>query len=74
MTELRGGLRLAEKARPYVVIERELRRQRLDCDMTVQAQIESAKHSRHATAANFGLDEILVANRGDDAVVQVVGH
>jgi hypothetical protein len=42
--------------------------------MTMQAQIEGAEDSRHSTAADFSLDEILVANRGDDAVVQIVGH
>jgi hypothetical protein len=35
----------------------------------MQPQIERAIDRGHSAAADLGLDQVLVANRGDDAVV-----
>ena len=74
MAELRRGLRFTQKARADVVVERELRGERLDRDVTVQPQIECTKDGRHTAASDLALDQILVAHGGDDAVVQIISH
>jgi len=52
----------------------ELRRQNLDRDWPVQAAVAGAVDDGHAAAANFVLELVLLADCGEDAVVQRVGH
>ena len=74
VTELRGRLCLAQEPSADVFVECQLGRKGLHRNVSMQPQIERAIHRGHSAAADLGLDQVLVANRGDDAVVQIVSH
>ena len=74
MTQLRGRLRLTQKACLDVGVEGQLRWQRLDRDMAMEPKVQRAEDSGHAAATDLGFYQILIAHRGDDAVIQIVSH
>ncbi len=63
MAQLRGGFRLTQKARAHVPAERQLRRQQLDRDVTLEAPVTGAVHDAHATAADLLIELVGGAER-----------
>ena len=74
MRQLRRRLRLAQEALAHVGVERELRRQQLDRDASVQAHVRRAVDDGHPASADLRVYQVLCADRGDQPVEQVVGH
>ena len=72
--QLRRRLRLAREAQPNGGVVRELRRQHLDRDRAVEAEVAGAVDDGHAAAPDFAFDVVLLAERGDDAVVERIAH
>jgi hypothetical protein len=71
---MRRVLRSEREARADRVIVRELRWQHLDGHGPVQAPVSRAIDDGHPAAADLGVELIVLANGGEDAVMQRVGH
>jgi hypothetical protein len=42
--------------------------------VAVEAKVERAENGSHAAATDLAFDQILIAYRGNDAVMQIVSH
>jgi hypothetical protein len=67
-------LRLAREPRPDGWIIRQLGRENLDGDRTVEAQVACAINDRHAATPDLVLEVVLVSDRRDDAIVEWLAH
>ena len=74
MAELRGHLRLAQEAAAHFLAEGELGGEHLERDLAAQPRVERAVHDGHAATADLGLDVVERADRGVDALAELVGH
>jgi hypothetical protein len=74
MIQLRGSLRLAPEPLPHAGVEGQLRRQHLDRNAPIEAQVAGRIDHGHAPAADLVVDQKEVADRGHDAVVHGAGH
>ena len=61
-------------SRADVAVECNVRRQDLDGDGSVQAEIGRAIHHSHPATTDLVLDQVLGADRDGDAVAQIVIH
>ena len=74
MRQLRRRLRFADEPGADIGVERELRRQHLERNGPMQAQVERAIYDGHAAATDLALDQILCADRDRHAVEQRISH
>ena len=62
-----GGSRFAKKPLAHDGIRREMRRERLDRDATIEPHVAREVDDAHAAAADLALDVVLAGERGGEA-------
>jgi hypothetical protein len=72
--QLRGSLRLSQKARTHLFAKCQIGREYFDGHEAPQLEVACAVHGRHASAADFRFDLIRVADCGNHTLAQLIRH